>query len=129
MGTPDERQAVRELQVAYADAASRQDKEQWLACWTDDAVWITSRGEIRGKEALSASWDELFASMDALAFFSASGPMAISGGKATASDHVREIARIDGKVLKFAARYDDELVRTEQGWRFARRAYSINLAE
>ncbi|MDE8651139.1 nuclear transport factor 2 family protein [Novosphingobium album (ex Liu et al. 2023)] len=128
-GPPADRAAIRELHATYADAASRRDKQQWLDCWTDDAVWVTSMGEVRGKAALAERWDQLFTTMDALAFLSMTGAVAVRGDRATACDHVREIARIDGQVLKFAARYDDELVRTANGWRFARRGYAMNIAE
>jgi len=128
-GPAADRLAIRELHATYADAASRQDKAQWLACWTEDAVWVSSSGEVTGREALSRRWDELFTTMDALAFFSMTGAVQVAGDNAVACDHVREIARISGKVLKFAARYDDELVREPEGWKFARRVYTINLAE
>lgn len=121
--------AIRELMETYADAASRIDKAQWLTCWTADAVWDMARGEVRGHDALSATWDALFATMDAMAFFAMPGAIHVTGDTATARCHVREIARIAGKVTKFAARYDDRLVRHEGRWRFARRTYVMNIAE
>jgi len=128
-GALADRIAVRELHDTYADAASRIDKAQWLDCWTDDAVWDTSTGPVIGKAALCARWDELFASMDAMAFFSVPGRIAVDGDTAQASAHFREIARIKGTVMKFAARYDDELVRQGGRWKFARRRYVMNIAE
>lgn len=128
-GSELDRLAIRELQDAYADAASRIDKQQWLDCWAEDAVWITSQGEVRGKTALAERWDQLFETMDAMAFFSMPGGIAVEGDHATARCHVREIARIDGQVMKFAARYGDQLVRENGRWRFSRRTYVINIAE
>lgn len=128
-GAMAQRLAIRELHETYADAASRIDKQQWLDCWTEDAVWGTSQGEFLGKAALASRWDDLFASMDAMAFISMPGRIAVDGDRATASAHVREIARIDGKVMKFAARYDDTLERVDGQWKFARRDYVMNIAE
>ena len=128
-GALADRIAVRELHDTYADAASRIDKQQWLDCWTQDAVWETSEGPIEGKAALSQRWDQLFTAMDAMAFFSVPGSIMIDGNRAAASAHVREIARIRGKIMKFAARYDDELVLEDGRWKFARRRYVMNIAE
>lgn len=128
-GPAADRAAIRELHAAYADAASRIDKQQWLECWAHDAVWVTRTGEVQGHAALSRAWDKLFAAMDALAFFAMTGAVSVTGDTATARCHVHEIARIDGQVLKFSARYDDELIRENGRWRFARRTYVMNIAE
>lgn len=128
-GPSADRLAIRDLHAAYADAASRIDKQQWLDCWTSDAVWVTQTGEVRGHAALSQAWDRLFSTMDALAFFAMTGAIAVNGDAATARCHVREIARINGEVMKFSARYDDELVRQDGRWRFSRRTYVMNIAE
>lgn len=128
-GPAADRLAIRELHAAYADAASRIDKQQWLDCWTPDAVWVTATGEVHGHAALAQAWDALFSTMDALAFFAMTGAIRVNGNSATARCHVREIARIDGAVTKFSARYDDELVRRDGRWLFARRTYTMNIAE
>ncbi|MFD2134425.1 nuclear transport factor 2 family protein [Novosphingobium resinovorum] len=67
-GPAEDRAAIRELMETYADAASRIDKAQWLDCWAPDAEWITSHAEVRGHEALSRTWDDLFATMEAMVF-------------------------------------------------------------
>lgn len=128
-GPAEDRAAIRELMETYADAASRIDKAQWLDCWMPDAVWITSHAEVQGHAALGRTWDELFAKMDAMVFFAMPGAIQVTGETARARCHVREIARIEGKVMKFAARYDDEIVRQDGRWRFARRTYTMNIAE
>lgn len=128
-GPMEDRVAIRELHATYADAASRIDKEQWLACWTDEAVWAMSFGDVCGKEEMSAKWDELFRSMTAMAFYSMTAAITVHGDRATARDHVREIARFGDQVVKFAAWYDDELVRNNGVWRFTRRTYNLNIRE
>jgi len=128
-GPVEDQLAIRNLHDTYGDAASRIDKQQWLDCWAPDGVWVTSAGEVRGHAALSQTWDRLFETMDAMAFFVMTGAIAVTGDTATARCHVREIGRINGEVRKFSARYDDELVRIEGHWRFSRRAYVMNIAE
>ncbi|WP_052223140.1 nuclear transport factor 2 family protein [Novosphingobium malaysiense] len=128
-GGARDRMAIRELMECYADASSRMDKQQWLDCWTENCVWHTTAGEVVGKEALSERWDQLFAVMDAMAFFAVPGAIHVAGNTATARCHVREIARIEGTVRKFSAWYDDTLVKQDGRWRFARRTYAMNIAE
>lgn len=128
-GPEADRNAIRDLHATYADAASRIDKAQWLDCWAPDALWVTTMGEVRGHDALSRAWDRLFATMDAMAFFAMTGAIAVTGDTATARCHVREIARIHGKVQKFSAWYEDRLVRIDGRWLLAQRTYVMNIAE
>lgn len=128
-GPEVDRMAIRELMECYADAASRIDKAQWLSCWAPDAVWAMRPGEVVGPEALSQTWDMIFASVDALAFYAMPGAIAVTGDTASARCHVREIVRRGDDVTRLCARYDDELVRHEGRWRFARRTYVMNIEE
>jgi uncharacterized protein (TIGR02246 family) len=129
-GPEADRMAIRDLHDTYGDAASRMDKQQWLDCWAPDGVWVTAAvGEVRGHEALAQTWDRLFETMDAMAFFVSTGAISVTGDTATARCHVREIGRINGKVMKFSARYDDELVRIGGRWLFSSRTYVMNIAE
>lgn len=129
-GPVEDRQAIRDLQDSYGDAASRMDKQQWLDCWAPDGVWISGAvGEVRGHADLARTWDRLFATMDAMAFFVMTGAIAVTGDTATARCHVREIGRINGEVKKFSACYHDELVRQDGRWLFSRRTYAMNIAE
>jgi ketosteroid isomerase-like protein len=128
-GPEADRMAIRELMECYADAASRIDKAQWLGCWAPDAVWVMRQGDIVGLEALSQTWDTIFGAVDALAFFAMPGAIAVTGDTASARCHVREIVRRGSDVSKLSARYDDELVRHEGRWKFARRTYVMNIEE
>jgi ketosteroid isomerase-like protein len=128
-GPEADRMAIRELMECYADAASRIDKAQWLGCWAPDAVWVMRQGDIVGLEALSQTWDTIFGAVEALAFLAMPGGIAVTGDTASARCHVREIVRRGSDVSKLSARYDDELVRHEGRWRFARRTYVMNIEE
>jgi ketosteroid isomerase-like protein len=128
-GPEADRMAIRELMECYADAASRIDKAQWLGCWAPDAVWVMRQRDIVGLEALSQTWDTIFGAVDALAFFAMPGAIAVTGDTASARCHVREIVRRGSDVSKLSARYDDELVRHEGRWKFARRTYVMNIEE
>ena len=58
-GPLEDRIAIRELHGTYADTAFRSDMAGWLDCWTDDCVWVTPFGEVRGKEAMTEQWNKI----------------------------------------------------------------------
>jgi len=129
-GPLEDRIAIRELHETYADAAFRDDAAAWLDCWADDAIWITSFGEVRGKAALATQWEKVGATFAAIGFFPTVGAIEIDGDRALTRGYVREIATMhDGGFLKVVGRYDDEVVRENGAWRFARREYSVLMRE
>lgn len=129
-GPLEDRVAIRELHGTYADAAFRADKQQWVDCWTEDAVWHTTLGEMRGKEALARQWDEIWAMMESLGFFVTVGAIEVTGDRATSRCYVREVfPHRDGPIDKIVGRYDDELVRQDGAWRFASRRYAVLIRE
>lgn len=129
-GPLEDRIAIRELHGTYADTAFGSDMQGWLDCWTDDCVWVTPLGEVRGKARMAEQWGKIGDSFGMIAFFAVVGAIEIDGDRATARSYVREIATMhDGGLYKVVGRYDDELVRENGAWRFSRRAYSALIRE
>ena len=129
-GPLDDRIAIRELHEIYADTAFRSDREGWLGCWAEDCRWITPFGEVRGKAELIEQWGKIGESFGVIGFFPVLGAIEVTGDRATCRSHVREIAAMhDGGLYKVVGRYDDELLRTDSGWRFARRSYTALIRE
>jgi ketosteroid isomerase-like protein len=90
-GPLEDRLAIRELMGTYADAAFRGDVEAYLACWTDDGVRAQGVSEIRGKAALRAMWDQIWAGLEKMAFFTELAGSEVRGDRATARVYCREI--------------------------------------
>ena len=129
-GSLEDRIAIRELNETYADAGFRGDVDQWLGCFAEDCVWITEFGEMRGKAQLRGMWDQIWQTMGALGFFTVLGSIEVAGDTARTRAYVREIFLAkDGALQKLVGRYDDELVRVNGEWRFARRDYSVLIRE
>jgi len=129
-GPLEDRIAIRELTESYADTAFRSDREGWLGCWTDDCVWITPFGEVRGKAGLTEQWGQIGATFGVIGFFPLLAAVAIDGDRAVARSYVHEIAaQHDGGLYKVVGQYDDELVRHNGAWRFARRSYTALIRE
>ena len=123
-GPMEDRLAIQELHACYADASSRNAREDWLACWADDAKWYSHIFQCDGKEAIAAQFDQIMGMFDELAFISQHGPIQVEGNTARGRAVAREIGRLkDGGVFKLVGAYDDTFVRRDGVWLFARRDY------
>lgn len=129
-GPSEDRLAIRELYGTYSDAATRQDRDAYLACWHEDGVRADKRGEVAGKAAIAAQWDGLWQILEKMAFFAEVAAIEVEGDSAAARVFCREIIVLkDGAVWKIVGRYDDQLVRDGGGWRFRRRDYATVIDE
>ena len=129
-GTLEDRQLIRERIDTYADAAFRKDREAWLANWCEECVWKVFGAEVRGKEAMREQWATIWTIFEHMAFFTQLGSIDVDGDRATVRSYCREILRRkDGGVSKIIGAYDDELVRENGAWLFARRDYQVLMDE
>jgi ketosteroid isomerase-like protein len=130
IGPVADRLAIRERYGSYADASTARDEDAYLACFHADAVRIGQGAEVRGIEAIRASWRAVWDILDRMAFFSEVGSTVVEGDRAVAHVNCREIIVLKGGELwKVVGRYDDELVREGDGWVFARREYTMLINE
>jgi len=129
-GPLEDRIAIRELHETYADAGFRGDMEQWLDCFVDDCTWVTPYGEMKGKEQLKATWDQIFGNLAALGFFTVMGAIEVDGDSATDRAYIREVFHAkDGSMQKLVGSYHDQLVREGGAWKFKRREYAVLISE
>jgi ketosteroid isomerase-like protein len=129
-GPAEDRQLIRERVGAYSDATFRQDVDAWLACWTEDGVRAQAGAEHRGKAALRDMWEMVWGTLDKLGFFAEIGAIEVRGDQATARCYCREILFLKGGgVRKVVGVYDDQLVRENGVWLFARREYQLFMDE
>ena len=121
-------QAVRDLGHRFADACNRDDAHAFRALWTDDGVWVIDDPvNIRAEGAdviakiradLRSTWD-FFVQMPHAPVVHIDGDRASSTW--TVSEHADDAAH--GRGYFNYARYDDELARTPDGWRYVTRHY------
>ncbi len=129
-GPIEDRIAVRELYGCYADAAFAGDGKAWLACWAKNCVWDTPAGFAEGREALTAQWDGLWSQIETMAFFAEITAIEVNGARARGRAYCREVSRWkDGSMVKVIGRYEDDIVREDGAWRFARRTFAMHLVE
>lgn len=129
-GPMEHRLAIRELYGAYADSAFRADRDAWLDCWADNCVWSTEFGEVSGKPSLDEQWDVIWQTFLSMGFFSEIGSIVVEGDRARGRAYCREILDLgEGRVRKLVGAYNDDLVREDGHWRFAKRVYTVMIAE
>jgi uncharacterized protein (TIGR02246 family) len=125
-GPLEDRNAIRELFDAYADAASRGDREAWLGCYAEDAVWKTHYFELTGREAIGGKYDEIMANVSDTTYFNQMGSVEVAGDTARARTFAAEsLLQQGGGTYELTGEYDDDLVRRDGKWYFLRRVYRV----
>lgn len=131
MSKAEDELAIRSLAAAYTDAVNRRDGEGMAAVYADDGELSSpAAGEpVRGIEKLRKRFKRLVEKeRDFLMQLTHSGVVELAGDHATARWWFSEIKRPAGGTFEMIfGVYQDEIVRTTQGWRFARRTVAAPL--
>lgn len=125
---PDEYLAIRQLCERYADAVSQRDEAAWLATWAPDGVWQYGGDDpLRGHEALGRFWEDAMRDISAIVMVVHSGVVErVDGDAATARWYHSEYVQVgDEGGMAGVTLYEDELVRVDGDWRFARRRHRL----
>lgn len=117
--------AIRSLAAAYSDAVNRRDADGMAAVFAPDGI-IEKPGfgdPVQGTEKILKRYRRLQRERDFLCQMMHSGIVEIDGDRATARWWFSEIKKPVGTDdwLSMIGVYQDEVVRTPEGWRFARR--------
>jgi hypothetical protein len=133
MGKRKLKQDVREHLEGYSGAAARLDIDEYLSFFADDAVMhgilemFGQTGPLVGKEALRGFFGPAFDGLEWLIQLNSITGIEIGDDEetATASLGVQEQAGgANGEILMLG-RYDDKLVLTDEGWKFAERRLTV----
>lgn len=119
--------AVRDLVARYCDAVCRRDADAWVATWARDCRWDLGRGRVTtGREATLALWTTAIAAYPWVAQLATTGTVEVRGDRGTGSWYVLELNRLaDGSGALHLGHYDDTYTRTDDGWLFAERRFSM----
>jgi uncharacterized protein (TIGR02246 family) len=130
-GPVEDRLAIRELVESYNDAVMRFDGDAWQANWTDDAVWsLPGMGEVAGKANFFPMWKGAMSNYSFVGFFASAGPITVMGDTAHATWYQQEfLHQKDGVRRQVTGRYEDDYVKRDGRWFFAKRIYSVLHAE
>jgi ketosteroid isomerase-like protein len=123
------KQAVRELIDNYCDAINRNDWDRYEATFASDAVWEAPALDmhLEGAAAIRSTVSDLTKSADVYLQTPAAVVVSIvDADHATASCTVREQVRTGGDTgMLMLGVYDDELVKLDGAWKFARRSFKL----
>jgi ketosteroid isomerase-like protein len=131
-----DRFAILDTVTAYSLATDERDWEAVGALFTEDAVWeyaaSQAGGARRGIHAITKAMQAFMAPMKASQHANSNHLVRLHGDEA---EHVCYFTarfvrgeRSGGGLYVVAGRYDDRLVRTSAGWRFARRTVTPGLS-
>ena len=125
-----DKQAIRDLQIFYAYAIDSGAYDDLGKVFIPNAVGdYGPAGRRNGLEAIKALCREALAPLSASQHINTSHQAQIHGDIATASCylnvHMHKENTPGGDHLEMGGRYDDQLVRTEEGWRIKQRKLTI----
>ncbi|BAN02783.1 nuclear transport factor 2 family protein [Ilumatobacter coccineus] len=112
----------------YCDGVIQCDVDIWAPTWADESEWQMRGDPIVGKEAIVAYWLE---AMDRFEWVVQTAPHSVfhvAEGADTGTGRViaqETFKRADGVLGNLVAVYEDEYVRTADGWKFAVRRLDI----
>ncbi len=125
LGIEDEL-AIRDLNARYIDAVNRVDGEAWQASWAEDGRWNIFGTEFRGRAAIFEVWKSAMAQFDFVVMALNSGTLSREGdvvrGRWYVTEHLRSR---DGSGRRVLGTYQDEYLRADGEWRFAKRSYHV----
>lgn len=116
--------AIAHLAAAYADAVSRgQVAEACLTYAEDGELHSPTTEPAIGRDAVTATIVATTANLEFVFQTVHQGLVQVDGDIARARSPITEWARrsSDARPIQFLGVYEDECVRTSEGWRFARR--------
>jgi ketosteroid isomerase-like protein len=120
-------EAIQQLLNRYSEGASRRDWPQVMATFTEDGVWsVPVQGvELTGHAAIQPAMEGFVAQMDYFVQMNSAAVIEVAGNRATSRCVIRECGKFFGRdeALEVLGEYVDELTRTAEGWKFARRSF------
>lgn len=119
--------AIQQVLNRYSEGCSRPDWAQVEATFLPDAQWVAPAvGTFTGWAQMLPVMAGFIAQMDYFIQVNAPGVIAVEENRATARSVIRECGKFKGRdeALEVMGIYEDELVRTPDGWKFARRTFS-----
>jgi hypothetical protein len=119
--------AIRALAYAFTDAVNRRDAGAFESLWDENGIWEIGaplHSIANGAADIAAHMIQLAEPFEFFVQQAHSGGGVIDGDQATARWSVQETGRARNKgPYNNHAFYEDELVKREGAWRFARRSY------
>ncbi|MDE2404588.1 MAG: nuclear transport factor 2 family protein [Sphingomonadales bacterium] len=121
-----DREDIQDVVTQYSIGCSRRDWELVTGLFLEDGEWCAAGATIKGRAALGQAMPAFLAKMAYFVQMNAPAVIRIDGDRATAESTIREMGKFIDKDEAFECLgwYVDELVRTAEGWKFARKTFT-----
>jgi ketosteroid isomerase-like protein len=121
--------AIQQLINTYSFTASNGQTAEMAATYAEDGVWeVPDIGlKCEGHAAIKAAGEGVTSTIEYFVQLNSPAIIRVTGDRATAQSVIRECGKYKDKqvALEVLGLYDDELVRTADGWRFACRKFTV----
>jgi ketosteroid isomerase-like protein len=119
---------IQQVLNTYSVTASLGQIDAMAATYTADGIWEVPDIGLRceGHAAIKAAGEGVTATIEYFIQLNSPAIIKVNGDRATAQSMIRECGKYKGKqvALEVLGMYQDELVRTADGWRFATRKFT-----
>lgn len=120
-------EAIQQLMNRYSDAATRRDWAQMRSIFTADGEWLVPEQGMtfRGPDEIVPPMAAFLEQFDYFVQMNSAAVIEVDGDRATARSVVRESGKFAGAAIgiEVMGQYSDDLLRTADGWKFARRTF------
>jgi SnoaL-like protein len=121
---------IAEVLIRYATGIDFKDWALLRTCWTEDVdVDYGEVGRYSGADAITGLMEQLHSAMGPTYHRLTNFAIAVDGDRATARSYVHAVLQAipddAASWVEALGHYDDEFVRTSDGWRISRRTASI----
>jgi ketosteroid isomerase-like protein len=120
--------AIQQTLNTYSFNASTGDLAAMVATFAEDGAWVVPGAGITctGHEQILAAASAITGAIEYMVQLNSPAIIEVDGDTATAKSIIRECGKYIGRQtnLEVLGLYEDELVRTADGWRFAKRTFT-----
>ena len=125
-----DKEQIAEVLIRYATGIDFKDWSLLRTCWTEDVdVDYGEVGRYSGADAITGLMEQLHGAMGPTYHRLTNFSIAVDGDRATARSYVHAVLQAipddAASWVEALGHYDDEFVRTSDGWRIARRTTGI----
>jgi hypothetical protein len=125
-----DKEQIAEVLIRYATGIDAKDWPLLRSCWTEDVdADYGEVGRFSGADAITDLMKRLHSVMGPTYHRLTNFAITVDGERATARSYVHAVLQAvpddAASWIEALGHYDDELVRTSDGWRIARRATNI----
>ncbi len=119
--------AIQRTINRYTEGASRADWDQVMSTFMPDGIWEIPDLGVRhqGHAAIQPAMAGFVGQMAYFVQINSPAIITVEGAKATARSVIRECGKFADRdeALEILGFYNDELLRTPEGWKFTRRVF------